>query len=143
MIRVLVETSCLVALALPAHEHHTATLADLERRRAARQAFVIAAHSLVEAYSVLTRLPPPDRLAPQAAFDLLQSNWGKLEMVALTAAESWRVLREHAATGVRGGRVYDGYIARCGRKAGVDEILTWNVRHFETASVPAVSPPSR
>ncbi len=141
--RVLVETSCLVALALPDHEHHVATLDALERRRAARQEFVIAAHSLVEAYSVLTRLPAPERLAPQAAFDLLESNWGKSEMVALTAAESWRVLREHAVTGTQGGRVYDGIIAHCGRRAGVDQILTWNLRHFATSAIPAVSPAMR
>lgn len=139
--RVLIETTCLVALALPDHEHHAATLDSLERRRAAKQEFVVAAQSVIEAYSVLTRLPAPDRLAPDAAFDLLERNWGKSETIALTAAESWRVLREHATAAVGGGRVYDGIIAHCARKAKAGEILTWNIRHFDDArGVKAVRP---
>lgn len=139
--RVMIETTCLVAVALPDHEHHAATLDSLERRRAAKQEFVVAAHAVMEAYAVLTRLPAPDRLAPDAAFDLLERNWGKSETIALTAAESWRVLREHAAAAVGGGRVYDGAIAQCARKAKAGEILTWNVRHFDAApGVRAVRP---
>ena len=139
--RVVLDTSCLVAAALTQHEHHTATLADLTRRRAAGHVFVIAAHALVEAYAVLTRLPPPHRVSPSDALAVLDRNWGTLETAALTGAESWRVVRQHAAAGVGGGRVYDGQIAACARKAKAEEVLTWNVRHFDYAgTVRAVAP---
>lgn len=128
--RVLLDANCLVAAALAQHEHHRATITELSRRRAAGQAMVMAAHALLEAYAVLTRLPPPHRLAPADAVTVLDRNWGDAETIALTGAESWRVLRELAAAGVSGGRTYDGCIAASARKGKCDEILTWNTRHF-------------
>ena len=141
--RVLVDTSCLVAAALPQHEHHAPTLADLTRRRAAGQTFVMAAHAVLEAYAVLTRLPPPHRLAPVDAAAVLQRNWASSESIALTGTETWRLLRQHAAAGTAGGRVYDGAIAACARKGKAGEILTWNVRHFGGAQPAAVTPADR
>jgi predicted nucleic acid-binding protein len=131
--RVLLDTTCLVAAAVTQHEHHAATAADLSRRRAAGHTFVMAAHAVLEAYAVLTRLPPPHRLAPADALSVLDRNWGQAETIALTGAESWRVVRRHAASGIGGGRVYDGHIAACAQKAKVSEILTWNLRHFDGA----------
>jgi predicted nucleic acid-binding protein len=139
--RVLLDTNCLVAAALPQHEHHAATTADIERRRSAGHTFVVAAHSVLESYAVLTRLPPPHRLSPADALGVLDRNWGRTETVALTGTESWRVVRRHGGAGMAGGRIYDGQIAACARKAKVDEILTWNVRHFGPASgIPALTP---
>lgn len=141
--RVLLDTTCLVAAALSQHEHHAATVAELGRRRAADQVFVLAAHAVLEAYAVLTRLPPPHRLAPDDAFAVLERNWAQTETVALTGSESWRLLRRQAAARVTGGRVYDAHIDACARKAHVDEILTWNVRHFDVVSaVRSVAPSS-
>ena len=131
--RVLLETSCLVAAILPQHEHHDATASNLARRRAAGQTIVMAAHAVLEAYAVLTRLPPPHRLSPADASAVLARNWAKAETVALTASESWRVLEQLGAKGVGGGRVYDGCISACARKAKADAILTWNVRHFDAS----------
>ena len=130
MTRVLVDSSCIVAAALPPHEHHVATVSDLSRRRTAGHAFLVAAHSVVEAYAVLTRLPSPYRLSAVDALAVLERNWSTMETVTLNGAESWRVVKRLAGAGVAGGRVYDGLIAECARKAKADELLTWNVRHF-------------
>jgi len=144
--RVIVDSNCLVAAALPQHEHHAATLAELARRRAAGQTLIMAAHALVEAYAVLTRLPPPHRLSSHDAWAILDRNWGASAAVALTAAESWRMLRQQAAGGLIGGRVYDGIIAACAKKAKADELLTWNTRHYgvqpETRVLSPVQPTS-
>jgi len=139
--RVLLDANCLVAAALTQHEHHRATVADLSRRRAAGHTLVMAAHAVLEAYAVLTRLPPPHRLSSADALAVLDRNWGESESIALTAAETWRALRELAGTGVSGGRIYDGCIAASARKGKCDEVLTWNVRHFTAAQgVRAVTP---
>ena len=75
---------------------------------------------------------------------MLNRDWGESESVVSTSAESWRVLREHAAAGIAGGRIYDGRIAQCARKARAAEILTWNLRHFDAvAGVKAVAPQAR
>lgn len=142
--RVLIDTNCLVAAALPQHEHHATTLADLARRRAAGHTFLMAAHAVLEAYAVLTRLPPPHRLAPADAAAVLDRNWGAHESLSLTGPETWRLLRQHAAAGMTGGRVYDGAIAACARKGKADQIVTWHVRHFGGAQPPvAVTPADR
>ncbi len=139
--RVLVDSSCLVAAALPRHEHHAATLRDLSRRRALGQTFLVAAHSLVETYAVLTRLPSPFRLSGPDALAILDRNWRQSESVALTSEESWAVIADAAETGVTGGRVYDHLIAACARKAAAEALLTWNVRHFAAVpGTPAVTP---
>ena len=142
--RVLLDANCLVAAALPQHEHHGVTLADLARRRSAGHTFVLAAHAVLEAYAVLTRLPPPHRLAPADAAAVLDRNWSACESFALTGPETWRLLRQQATSGSGGGRVYDAAIAACGRKGKADELLTWNVRHFGGAQPPvAVTPADR
>lgn len=86
--------------------------------------FVVAAHSVLEAYAVLTRLLPPYRLAAADAHALLQRNWAAADTVAPTGGESWRLLRQVAAERVTGGRVYDAAIAAAARKGKVDEVLT-------------------
>ena len=65
--RVLLDANCLVAAAIAQHEHHRATVSELTRRRAAGQTLVMSAHAVLEAFAVLTRLPPPHRLAPADA----------------------------------------------------------------------------
>lgn len=130
MARVLLDTSVLVAAVLPQHEHHTATAAELRRRRTAGDEFVLAAHAVTEAYAVLTRLPPPHRLAPADAIAVLDRNWGRAPTFGLTPSETWRIVRELAAAGVGGGRVYDAVIARSARKAEATILLTRNLRHF-------------
>lgn len=138
--RVLLDTNCLVAYAISVHEFHAATFADVERRRKAADTFLVASHSLTEAYSVLTRMPPPYRLTPTDALAAIDTAWGKTETVALTAAELWRALRASAKAEIRGGRIYDAVIAECARKAKAREILTWNIRHFDSDGIAAVSP---
>ena len=116
-------------------------MSDLSRRRAADQVLVIAGHALLEAYAVLTRLPPPHRLGPADALAVLERNWSDAETVTLTAAETWRTLRELAGVGITGGRIHDGGIAAAARKGKCDEILTWNTRQFTGLPGPrAVTP---
>jgi predicted nucleic acid-binding protein len=139
--RVMLDANCLVAIALPQHEHHSATVADLARRRAGGQTVLTAAHAVLEAYAVLTRLPPPHRLRPSDAAAVLDRNVGKAETPALSGPEVWRLLRKEAASGTAGGRIYDRLVAACAAKADVDEILTWNVRPFAgITGVRAVAP---
>jgi len=107
-------------------------MADLERRGRERERLLTAAPALVEAYSVLTRLPPPYRMPLDDAAHVLKVNWAQRESVALTPAEYWKLLDVESARGIGGGRIYDAIVAHCARKAKADEILTWNVDHFET-----------
>jgi predicted nucleic acid-binding protein len=129
--RYLPDTSCLVAAVCSWHEHHEATAADLALRAKRREKLLMAAPVLLEAYAVLTRLPPPYRLKPSDALAVLEGSWGHARVVAVPASETWRLLRTLPERGVAGGGSYDAIIVACARRARADVILTWNLRHFE------------
>jgi predicted nucleic acid-binding protein len=128
---VVLDSSCLVAASCEWHVHHEATMEDLERRGRARNRILAAAPALVEAYSVLTRLPPPYRMPCAEAAHVLKASWSQSETVALTPAEYWRLLEFEPVRRIGGGRIYDAVIAYCARKVRADEVLTWNVEHFK------------
>ncbi len=130
MTAVVLDSSCLIAAACEWHSHHQVTVEDLERRRRKKMRFLVALPAIIEAYSVLTRLPPPFRLTPEDAVRVLEANWARREGVSLTPSEYWALLRRESSRGIGGGRIYDAVIAYCARKARADELLTWNVDHF-------------
>lgn len=90
-------------------------------------------HSCLEFYSVSTRLPEEFRLSPEEAFDLLDREvLARLRVLALPARSRRALLREAAADGVAGGRVYDAHIAEVARSGGAKTVVTDNRRHFTT-----------
>lgn len=127
----LLDTSCLVAAVCGWHRHHDATRRDIERRDAAGENLVLAAHSLAEAFSVLTRLPEPHRLRPEDALDLIEANWGETRLIALNGSDYRSTLRRCRDAGVGGGAVYDALIAACAVKARVETLVTWDIAGFE------------
>lgn len=129
MIRFLYDTNCLVALASNRQAQHESTLADWVRRRAEGETVAVALPCLLEAFSVLTRLPAPLRLAPAQALAVVEE-WARGYWVDLTPMERWNAFRAAAAAGIAGGQIYDGLIAACARKAGAATLVTWNLRHF-------------
>lgn len=114
------------------HENHERATTEVQFRISRREKLVIAAPSLIETYSVLTRLPPPYRLSPDVAWTLVEANFvNTVRIVALDSRAYLNLLRGSPGKGVAGGRVYDEVIAACAAKAGVGTLLTFNPRHFE------------
>ena len=114
----------------------------MERRERGDEELVISAHSLAEAYAVLTRLPAPHRLRCADAIDLIERNWGDTPTVHLTGAEVWSALREAHSRTMIGGQMYDVLIALAALKADASTIVTWNVRHYQAfaASIAVQAP---
>ena len=126
------DTSCMVAAACSWHEHHAAAATVIERRLARGERLSVAAHAVVEAYSVLTRLPSPHRLSPHDAWKLVNTNFVVgARVISLSAAAYARLLARLAAQGIGGGRVDDAVIGECARRARADVLLTLNVRDFD------------
>lgn len=131
MTRFAVDTSVIVAASVAAHERHRDATSELESRLDAEDVMVIPAHAMAEAYSVLTRQPPPGRLSPVAARDALQHFADAAEsLVALGGDDYLELLRRAADRGVAGGRIYDSLIAESARLAAAEVFLTFNTRHF-------------
>jgi hypothetical protein len=83
------------------HEDAAAALADVA---------ALPAHVLLEAYSVLTRLPGGLAVPPAAAADVLERRFGDAPL-RLGARERRQVLGTLAAAGVHGGASYDALVA--------------------------------
>ncbi len=125
------DTSCLVPAVCSWHEHHVAAAGAIEARLARAERMHLAAPALVEAYAVLTRLPPPYRLAPSDALALLETSFIAPGRIIALAARAYRnLLRSAPAEGHAGGRLYDAVIAHCALAAKVSTLLTFNERHF-------------
>lgn len=125
------DTSVMIATVCTWHEHHERAISEMERRLAARENLVLAPPALIEAYAVLTRLPPPHRLSPHDAMDLIETNFLTGGTLAGLENKSIRPLLQEAADhDIAGGRTYDWVIAVCARVARVKTLLTFNTRDF-------------
>ncbi|MBI5018036.1 MAG: PIN domain-containing protein [Deltaproteobacteria bacterium] len=132
--RVLFDTSVLVAAMVAAHPAHGRASAWLRKARAGEVEFLIAAHTLAELFAVLTRLPTVPRISPEVACRLVEENVASRAGVIALVAEDYRaLLRRWAGLGLAGGAVYDGLIARAAERATADRLLTLNVDHFRRA----------
>jgi hypothetical protein len=89
-----------------------------------------AAHSLVEVYATVTRMPGDHRLTAAQAMLFLSTLRERLTVIALDAAETFIALERFAALGIEGGTIYDAMLAFCALKADAETIHTWNLRHF-------------
>jgi predicted nucleic acid-binding protein len=128
-----IDSSCIVAAVCGWHEHHAAAARAVDRRLGRGSRLVVAAHALVEAYAVLTRLPAPHRLARADAWMLIEANFvSDADVVALPASSYAPMLEKLARAGIGGGRSYDALIAASARHGKADELLTFNRRHFDS-----------
>lgn len=136
------DTSVLVAGLLGWHESHAPSLVALKTARTARE-LIVPLPALVESYAVMTRLPPPHRLAPEAALDLLSGSLeGSALVVGLDGPEAWSLLRALADARVTGGGTYDALILACAWKARAARLLTLDAdfERLDTRGIEIVIP---
>jgi len=105
------DTSVLVPALVSWHESHAAA------RSALVDVTAVPAHVLLETYSVLTRLPAPQRLSPRIAADAVAAlPWPALSLSARNRGALVSELGDH---GISGGGVYDALIAATAREHGL------------------------
>lgn len=132
--RVLLDTSILVAALVRSHGRHSAARPWLARALRGEVTPVVAAHTLAELHATLTALPVRPRISPQTAERLRDENLPEsTEIVALTAGDYQAVLRRVTDLGLAGGVIYDALIARAAEIAGVERLVTLNESRFRRA----------
>ena len=125
------DTSCLVPLLADEHTFHEITRTEWERLKRQDVKFVVACHALLEAFAVLTRMPPPFRRAPEEVERLLRENFGDDADIPPVAEDMvWSAMRDLVAQRVSSGAIYDAVIARSTLAAGAAVLLTWNPKDF-------------
>jgi predicted nucleic acid-binding protein len=122
------------------YEQHDAAAKAVNDRLDAGQVMVIAGPAVVEAYAVLTRLPPPHRLSPAVALAAIERSFmgESVELVSLEPGAYLRLLRTAPGRDIAGGTTYDAVIMACAEMAQVDTLLTFNARHFRQFEVEGV-----
>lgn len=126
-----VDSSSVIAAVSDWHDARDPTRREIDRRLDTGEDLVLPAAALVEAYSVLTRLPVHRRLSPADAWKVLEPNFvSKAHIQALEAATYAALIARLAAAGIGGGRVYDEVIAETAAQAGASALITLNPKHF-------------
>ena len=129
--KVLFDTSVLVAAIVEAHPRHSGAASWLKRAKAGEVEFLTASHSLAELYSVLSTLPARPRISPANAWRLVQENIvASARLIALSPADYSMTLQRASEMGLSGGVIYDALIARAAEKAGAERLLTLNEADF-------------
>ncbi|PSB09436.1 VapC toxin family PIN domain ribonuclease [filamentous cyanobacterium CCP2] len=128
--KVLFDTSVIIAAVLPKHPSHTPCFAELQAAELNQIQGYLSTHSLAEVYSVMTRMPSQPRMSPQEAQSLLQRCLQYLEAVSLETVDYQAVIAQMAALNLRGGGIFDALIAQAALKVSADQLLTLNSSHF-------------
>jgi predicted nucleic acid-binding protein len=134
-VRVLFDTSVLLAALIQPHPNHDIALPWLKRAKDREIEMTVSAHSLAELYAVLSTLPVSPRILPAVALRLIRENIeSAASVIALSASDYWSVLKGLGKIGFSGGIVYDALILRAALKARADQLVTFNVKDFRRLS---------
>ena len=126
----LLDSNVLVALVAEAHERHPASAALFADQP--RQGFAVAAHSYAEVYHTLTRRGPRAAFAwaPRDAWATLESVRALTTLLGLSPAQMIGTVRNYAASGGIGARLYDRLIGEVAVRNRIPRIVTWNLGHM-------------
>ena len=129
--KVLFDTSVLVAAMVETHPSHERALFCLQRIKDGTNRGVVSAHTLAELYAILTRLPVRPRILPTVAYQLIAHNViGEFEVVSLSNHEYTDLIEHLSGLGIIGCVTYDAVILRAAIKANVEQIVTLNPGDF-------------
>lgn len=125
------DTSVLVAASLADHEHYTRARSVVKDVRDGNAQGFVSAHTILETYATLTRLPRTPRVTPDQAATLIADIASHFTVIGLTAKEYGDLIAKLGRESVVGAQAYDALHLACAEKTGVDRIYTFNCRHFQ------------
>ncbi len=129
--KILFDTSVLVAAIVEPHPLHAPAFTWLKRARAKEFDMLIAGHTLAELYAVLTTLPIRPKITPGIVRHLIHSDIETIaKIISLPPSDYSSIIKRIADLGLSGGVIYDAIIAKVAQKSGVDHILTFNIDDF-------------
>jgi hypothetical protein len=119
-----VDSSVIIAACASWHEDHR------EAQQVMSQDPCLIGHCALEAFSVLTRLPAAQRMAPGLVAEFLRETFHG-EPLVLSASAMGALVGDLHERGITGGAVYDGLVAMSAR-AHDAELLSFDRRAAET-----------
>jgi len=130
-LKVLFDTSVLVAGMVQSHDSHSIAHEWLSRAKHKEFDFFVSVHSLLECYAVLTSMPLSPPISPDTAHRLVKENVRSQASVVNHDGDDYaRVLSQLSEAEITGGAVYDALIATAAQNESVDRLLSLNVKDF-------------
>jgi predicted nucleic acid-binding protein len=131
-VKILLDTSVLVAALVEPHPHHHRALPWLKKAKAQEIELLVSSHTIAELYAVLSTLPVSPRISPGLAWRLIhESVEPPATVVSLSSSDYLTTVKRMSDIGVSGGAIYDALILKAAQKSGVARILTFNVNDFK------------
>ena len=125
-----VDSSVLVAGVHANHPRHAAAASWLIRNIPLHD-LLVAHHSILESFAVLTRLPGDLRLTGAEAKQLLEATIKtNMQIAGFHASSIWDCIDSLVNHSAVGGNSYDVIIAEILRRSGAEAIATFKIRHF-------------
>ncbi|MCF6269310.1 MAG: PIN domain-containing protein [Melioribacteraceae bacterium] len=129
--KVLFDTSILIAAFVETHPKHKEALAILTRAKEKEFRLFVSAHTILEVYSVLTSAPFKPPITTETAEMLIENNIKKIaKIISLTDKDYFKIIKMMSSLNLKGGIVYDAIIMECALNSKVDEIITLNSKDF-------------
>ena len=132
--KVIFDTSVIVAATLPQHPSHRACFIQLQAAQTQQHQGYLSTHSLAEIYSVLTRMPSQPKISPIDAQNILNRYMQYLNIIPLEASDYKLAIAQMANLQLPGGGIFDALIAQAAIKISADRLATLNPKHFTRLS---------
>ena len=130
--KILFDTSVLVAAIVEPHPMHNRALPWLQRAKTGELAFFVASHTLAELYAVLTTLPIKPMISPSTAWRLIHDNIEiSAKIISLSPSDYQDIIKRVSEFGLSGGIIYDALIVKAAKKSKVERLLTFNINDFK------------
>jgi predicted nucleic acid-binding protein len=134
--KVLLDTSVLLAAFVEKHEFHARAYAWLEKIQKREVTACICQHTIAELYSTLTSIPIKPRIFPEMAAKLIQENLRHVEIVSLMPKDYWWCVQHLSDSGQAGGVIYDALAARTAMKSRANHLITFDPDDFRRVLPP-------
>jgi len=130
--KILLDTSVLVAALVEPHPQHDRALPWLRKAKDEELELAVSSHTLAELYAVLSTLPVSPRITPGLALRLIrESVEPAASVISLSSSDYLTTIKRMSELGISGGAIYDALIVRAAQKAEADRVLTFNVSDFK------------
>ena len=130
--RILFDTSVLVAALVRPHPLHERGIFWFKKVLAKELELIVSSHTLAELYAVLTTLPVSPRITPGLAWRLIHESIEPVSSVAsLSVSDYYSTIKRISDLGLPGAIIYDALILRAAQKSKVDRVLTFNAKDFK------------
>lgn len=130
--RLLFDTSTLIAALVEGHPAHHGAYPWLRSVKDGHHVGLLSAHSLAELYSKLTRIPfAAGTLTAAKVPQIIESDIDLLfAVISLSGDDYLTVVKHLAQQNLVGGIIFDALIFYAAVKAEADQLLTLNPKHF-------------